>query len=234
MYVSSSPPGQNGHHFTNDIFKCIFLNENVWIAIKISLKFVLKCPIDKMPALVQIMAWRRTGDKPLSEPMMTYDVGAYMRHSASMSLHSHLGWKGAIWPSLSPCTVINPILFTYLGWNSWAQLDTKWNETDPLKEIQELLLGISCHLGVHLLNTSLLMAKEKCIWICFTVSLNLHWNVLCKIAPDSQKIANSLGINTEDSFRIINFWVKPQLLNFLLIFFFSIVNASVSYQLCSG
>ena len=29
-----------GRHFSDDIFKCIFLNENVWISIKISLKFV--------------------------------------------------------------------------------------------------------------------------------------------------------------------------------------------------
>ena len=26
---------QNGHQFADDIFKCIFLNENVWIVIKI-------------------------------------------------------------------------------------------------------------------------------------------------------------------------------------------------------
>ena len=31
------------------------------------------------------MAWRRTGDKPLSELMMTQFNDAYMRHSASMS-----------------------------------------------------------------------------------------------------------------------------------------------------
>ena len=62
-------PRQNGHHFS-DIFKCIFLNENVWISIEISLKFVHKGPITDIPALGQIMAWRRPGDKPLSEPMM--------------------------------------------------------------------------------------------------------------------------------------------------------------------
>ena len=45
-------------------------NENVWISIKISLKFVPRGPINNIPALVQIMAWRRQGDKPLSEPMM--------------------------------------------------------------------------------------------------------------------------------------------------------------------
>ena len=47
-----------------------FLNWNVWILIKISLNFVPKGPINKIPALVWIMAWRRAGDKPLSEPMM--------------------------------------------------------------------------------------------------------------------------------------------------------------------
>ena len=63
-------PRQNGRHFPDDIFKCNFLNENVWILIKISLNFVPKGPINNISALVQIMAWRRPGDKPLSEPMM--------------------------------------------------------------------------------------------------------------------------------------------------------------------
>ena len=60
----------NGRHFADDTFKRIFLNENVRISIKISLKFVPKGPINNIPALVQIMAWRRPGDKPLSEPMV--------------------------------------------------------------------------------------------------------------------------------------------------------------------
>ena len=63
-------PRQNGRHFADDIFKCIFFNENVSIAIKISLKFVPKGPINNIPALVQIMAWRRPGDKLLSEPVV--------------------------------------------------------------------------------------------------------------------------------------------------------------------
>ena len=63
-------PRHNGRHFADDILKCIFFNEDVWISIKISLKFVPKGPINYIPALVQIMAWRRPGDKPLSEPMM--------------------------------------------------------------------------------------------------------------------------------------------------------------------
>ena len=47
-----------------------FLDENVWILIKISLIFVPKGPVNNIPALVEIMAWRWPGDKPLSEPMM--------------------------------------------------------------------------------------------------------------------------------------------------------------------
>ena len=52
------------------IFKWIFLNENECISMKISLKFVPRDPMNNIPALVQIVAWRRPGDKPLSEPMM--------------------------------------------------------------------------------------------------------------------------------------------------------------------
>ena len=63
-------PRQNGQNFPDDIFKCVFFNQNVWILIKISMKFVPKCPINNILALVQIMAWRCPGDKPLSEPMM--------------------------------------------------------------------------------------------------------------------------------------------------------------------
>ena len=68
--VNTLRPRQNGHHFADDIFKCIFFNENIWILIKISLRIVPKGRINNIPALVQIMAWRRSGDKPLSEPMI--------------------------------------------------------------------------------------------------------------------------------------------------------------------
>ena len=65
-------PRQNGLHFGDDIFKCIFSNENVWILIKISQNFVPMGSVNNIPTLVQIMAWNRPGDKPLSEPMMVY------------------------------------------------------------------------------------------------------------------------------------------------------------------
>ena len=76
-------PRKNGGHFPDGIFQWIFFNENVWISINISLKFVPRGPINNIPTLVQVMAWHQPGDKPLPEPMMITD--AYMRHSASMS-----------------------------------------------------------------------------------------------------------------------------------------------------
>ena len=56
--------------FPDNISKWIFLNENICILIKISLKFVPRSPLKNIPALVQTIAWCRPGDKPLSEPMM--------------------------------------------------------------------------------------------------------------------------------------------------------------------
>ena len=67
---NSLRPRHNGCLFADDTFKRIFLNENVRISIKISLKFLPKGRINNIPALVQIMAWRLPGDKPLSEAMM--------------------------------------------------------------------------------------------------------------------------------------------------------------------
>ena len=69
-WLKTLRPRQNGHHFADDTFKRVFVNGNVEISIKISLKIVPKGPINNIPALVQIMAWRRSGDKPLSEPML--------------------------------------------------------------------------------------------------------------------------------------------------------------------
>ena len=70
IIINTLRPRQNGRHFADDTFKHIFLNENVRILIKISLKLVPKGPINNISALVQIMAWRRPGNKPLSETMM--------------------------------------------------------------------------------------------------------------------------------------------------------------------
>ena len=67
-------------------FEYIFLDENHRILIKISVKFVLKGPIDNKTSLVQVKTWRGTGDKPIPEPVLTQFTGDFMRHSASMNV----------------------------------------------------------------------------------------------------------------------------------------------------
>ena len=62
----------------DNIFKCIFFIENDRTPIQISLKFVPKSPFDNKAALVQVMAWRQTGNTPLSELMLTQFIDAYV------------------------------------------------------------------------------------------------------------------------------------------------------------
>ena len=64
--------------FRDDIIKFIFLNENEWISMKISLKFVPKGPISNIPALVKIMAWSRSDilqwEESHSQPRCQYRI----------------------------------------------------------------------------------------------------------------------------------------------------------------
>ena len=57
-----------------------FVNENIWNSIIISIQFVPEGSIVNKSALIQVMAWCRTGDKPLPEPMLTKSPDAYMQY----------------------------------------------------------------------------------------------------------------------------------------------------------
>ena len=85
LLLNTLRPRQNGRHFTDDILKGIFVNENVRISIKMSLKFVPKGTINNIPVLVQIITWHRPGDKPSSKNNDGLFTDAYMCHSVSMS-----------------------------------------------------------------------------------------------------------------------------------------------------
>ena len=62
----------------DNIFNYILLNENGRIPIQISLKYVPRSPIDNKPGLVQVMAWRWPGAKPLFGPMMSHFIDVYV------------------------------------------------------------------------------------------------------------------------------------------------------------
>ena len=92
------------HLLFYDIFKCIFLNENVWISNKISLEFVPNGQINNIPTLVQTMARRRPCDKPLSEPMMV-----------SLLTHSLITRSQQEFVSSFPISD-NPVLVQVIAW----------------------------------------------------------------------------------------------------------------------
>ena len=110
--VNTLRPRQNGRHFADDIFKCIFLNENIWIPIKISLKFVPKGPIYNIPALVQIMAWSRPGDKPYLNQWKL----VYRRICASLGLNE-LNQMGGGMNSYSICCLVLSIQADHNWWS---------------------------------------------------------------------------------------------------------------------
>ena len=109
---NSLRPRQNGRHFADDTFKRNFLNENERIFIKISLKFIRKGPVNNIPALVQLMAWRRPGDKPLSEPMV-------------ICLLTHICITRPQWVNYGYNQLSGPPLLTWINFNpsmiKWSQ-----------------------------------------------------------------------------------------------------------------
>ena len=95
LIINTMRPRQNGCHFADDIFKCIILNENIWIPIKNSLKFVPKGQINNIPTLGSddlppnpnigsgdgLVRWDNT---PLPEPMFTKIYVAIWCHYGTM------------------------------------------------------------------------------------------------------------------------------------------------------
>ena len=80
LLINSSPPDK-----MSAISQTTFPNAFSWMKsfvfwFKCHLKFVSKCPVDNKWVLIEVMAWRRTGNTPLSEPMLTQFADAYLRH----------------------------------------------------------------------------------------------------------------------------------------------------------
>ena len=99
-YLNTLRPRQNDCLFTDDTFKRIFLNENIRISNKISLKFVPNGLINNIPALVLIMAWHLPGDKPLSEQWWLDN----WRIFASLGLNELNPGPPHSWPKRIPCS----------------------------------------------------------------------------------------------------------------------------------
>ena len=124
-------PRQNGRHFADDIFKRIFFNENVWISIKISLKFVPKGPINIIPAMFQIMAWCRPGAKPLSEVMLV-----------SLPMHICVTWPQWV-KKMQKKIIFLQNNSTCLELNSLWSIDTiRWHKCYSYGEVMRTCLSV--------------------------------------------------------------------------------------------
>ena len=92
-------------------FNCLFVIQNVSIVIYISLKFVPEGPINNILALIQIMAWCHSGNKPLSEPMMV-SLPTHPCVTRPQWVNSEHG--GCWWPGIVRCLDISrPIMTTF-------------------------------------------------------------------------------------------------------------------------
>ena len=156
-------PKQNGRHFADEILKCIFLNENVWILKKISLKFVPKGQINNNPALVQVIAWRRSGDKPLSEPMM-------------VRLPTHICVTRTQWVNLNQM-----LLKEIPGATSEVTLENKYN-TDYLNLSHRLMHMCVSKLTITASDNGLVPARRQYSNIVnWTIRNKLQWNLNTKL-----------------------------------------------------
>ena len=85
------------------------------------MKCFLRDLIDNMLSLVQIMAWRRIGDKPLSEPVTVYFTDAYMRPLASMSKRCIARNSYSAYLSTNYAALAESSRFKNISIKSWRQ-----------------------------------------------------------------------------------------------------------------
>ena len=121
-FVKTLRPRQDGRYFADNTLRCIFLNGNAFISLKISLKFVAKVRINSILSLVQMMAWCWTSDRPLPEPIM-----------ASLLTHICLAWPQWVKKQVWVCRLLHGHLGPPKG-------RLGWNALDPIRET----LGPQC------------------------------------------------------------------------------------------
>ena len=133
-----------------------WLSENIWMSLKISLKFVLKVRINNIPALGQIMTLHRPDEKPLSEPMMVR-LPTHIHVYASLDLNELriLTWNEWLW--CSKITRVTREMVTL--WPSWLAIHETFL---TLNSVTTPIVGTHfvSH-GNHMQHTSMLLSKLK-------------------------------------------------------------------------
>ena len=198
-YINTLRPRQNGRHFADDIPKCIFLNENVWIPIEISMKFVSKGPINNIPALVQIMAWRRPGDKPLSKPMMvilTTHICVTRPQWVNTLWSRMIIWRHRSGPALAQVMAYCLTATSHYLIQCWLLISkVLWHSPESnflaSTEVISLYSGFENH-TLKITATSLLPMIRVWFINCNTYcgTINFHWSIInaqlaCIVSPTS-------------------------------------------------
>ena len=106
-------------HFQMDFLEWKCMNFDLFT---ISLKFDPRGPVNNIPSLVQIMAWRRPGDKPLSEPM-------------TVSSLTHICVTRLQWVKAACFTVVRGCLLCSLVFSVLVRIDTFMVSTELTYEI---------------------------------------------------------------------------------------------------
>ena len=140
-------PGENGRLFEDDIFKCIFLTEMLEFRLRFHWSFFPRGPINNNnSALVQIMAWRRPGDKP----------SHYLNHRwlDYLRIYASLGLSGLRFLQCIPLPIMNPLIkhpFEEIFCNDKyinirTDIHTKW------VDVQDILTKLQVHYLQSLFN----------------------------------------------------------------------------------
>ena len=169
IWINTLRPRQNGPHFTDDLFKYIFLNENVWILIKISLKFVHKGPIDNM----HIGSDKGMAANRRQAIIWTNDGLVYWRIYASLGLNELI--TSVLWFSMISMTLCN-LHVMYPVSTLLCDKSECWELSD-LRNFKHFLVIVvsirSCgkpyFLLIQLLNrlSDSHIFKEIWVWFCF-------------------------------------------------------------------
>ena len=160
--INTLRPRQNGCHFTHVTLKRISFNENVRILLKVSLKLVPRGPINYIPSMVQIMAWRRPGDKPLSESMMV-NLLTYICITRPQWINNTSWWITRLFVNMCECDakkwhlhIYHSFIFKYIitGHNN--------SFTKPISLILNLnMLNDPCNPDILLSDRQVNQAKDK-------------------------------------------------------------------------
>ena len=143
-----------------------------------SLKFVPKRQINNIPALVQIMAWRRQGDKPLSEPMLAR-LPMHICVTQPQWVKHFPNYNTRQWLSLQYGIIIN--------WNEWIRTDgdlqkrqqknydnmDKSTYIQQLRSLKQLHFQIKHHPTQHYCENDIIfhvIGNIGCLWWYINIS----------------------------------------------------------------